>query len=93
MAEDAAEKEASEVLHSLLSVERVEKQEIIVDGNDNHSTHTFQTNGSADITNGEATIQYTPVSISHSLFSAIDGSAHFANTIDDQQVVRKLHYF
>lgn len=92
MAEDAAEKEASEVLHSLLSVERIEKQEIIVDGNDNQSpsSHSFHSNPSAtDVTDGETTIQYTPVSISHSLFSAIDGTNHFSNAMDDQQVVKQ----
>lgn len=90
MAEDAAEKEASEVLHSLLSVERIEKQEIIVDGSDNQSpsSHSFQSNGASnEVTDGETTIHYTPVSIAHSLFSGIDGTNHFPNAMDDQQVV------
>ncbi|XP_076261209.1 uncharacterized protein LOC143197040 [Rhynchophorus ferrugineus] len=88
MAEDSNDvKVAREVLNSLLSVERIEKQEIVVDGNDNHSqsSHTFQ--AATEITIGETTIQYTPVSIAHSLFSTIDGDNHFTSSIDDQQVV------
>lgn len=87
---DAAEKEASEVLHSLLSVERIEKQEVIVDGeNPSPSSHSFHSNPTTtDGTDGDSHIQWhTPVSISHPLFSAIDTNNHFPQTIDDQQVV------
>lgn len=89
---DAAEKEASEVLHSLLSVERIEKQEVIIDGTEeaNQSTHTFVANAITgnEANEGESQIQWhTPVSISHSLFSAIEANNHFPETMDDQQVV------
>lgn len=72
---DAAEKEASEVLHSLLSVERIVKPE--------HQDHdasavTYQTNPQ------DASIQWHgPVS----LFSTLDGNNQFQQAIDDQQVV------
>ncbi|XP_050497166.1 uncharacterized protein LOC126878467 isoform X1 [Diabrotica virgifera virgifera] len=79
--DDSAEKEASEVLHTLLSVERIEKQEDVVEN------QTYQTSTSAD-GQEEAHIQWhTPVSISHSLFSAIDASGHFTHNLDEQQVV------
>lgn len=89
---DAAEKEASEVLHSLLSVERIEKQEVIIDGTEDPSpsSHSFQSNPAATSENaeGESQIQWhTPVSISHSLFSAIEANNHFPQAMDDQQVV------
>ncbi|XP_019765333.1 uncharacterized protein LOC109541079 [Dendroctonus ponderosae] len=87
MAEDAAEKEASEVLHSLLSVERIEKQEIIVDGSDNQTAAFHSNPSNTDVADGDSAMQYTPVSISHSIFSAMDGAAHFSNSMDDQQVV------
>lgn len=93
---DAAEKEASEVLHSLLSVERIEKQEVIIDHveSTSPSSHTFQSNPTSNEGgDGESQIQWhTPVSIStHSLFSTIDANSHFPQTIDDQQVVVFLH--
>ncbi|CAH1980531.1 unnamed protein product [Acanthoscelides obtectus] len=85
---DAAEKEASEVLHTLLAVERIEKQE---DNGKNQptTTTTFQTTTvTTGDDEGEAQIQWhTPVPISHSLFSTIDGASHFTHNIDDQQVV------
>lgn len=93
---NAAEKEASEVLHSLLSVERIEKPEqvIVVATGDNPSpsTHSFQSNatGSNETTDGDSQIQWhTPVSIAtQSLFTAInEANQHFPQTIDDQQVV------
>lgn len=88
---DAAEKEASEVLHSLLSVERIEKQEVVVDAdNQSPSSHSFHSNPATatDGADGDSHIQWhTPVSISHSLFSTIDTNNHFPQTIDDQQVV------
>lgn len=88
---DAAEKEASEVLHSLLSVERIEKQEVIIDhvGSSSPTSHSFQSNPSNEGTDGDSQIQWhTPVSIStHSLFSTIDTNSHFPPTIDEQQVV------
>ncbi|KAF2903496.1 hypothetical protein ILUMI_02686 [Ignelater luminosus] len=91
---DAAEKEASEVLHSLLSVERIEKQEqVIVDRGENPSpsSHSFQSNptNSSDGAEGDPQIQWhTPVSITtHSLFSAIDSNNQFSQAMDDQQVV------
>ncbi|XP_044765582.1 uncharacterized protein LOC123321863 isoform X2 [Coccinella septempunctata] len=91
---DAAEKEASEVLHSLLSVERIESKEgIIVDtGDDNQSTtNTYQTAQTKNAENGEneATLQWhTPVQLgTHSLFSTIDGHSHFTHTMDDHQVI------
>ncbi|XP_060536990.1 uncharacterized protein LOC132708594 [Cylas formicarius] len=88
MANDSAEKEASEVLHTLLSVERIEKQEVIIDSKDTESpSHSFHSNSATNEAEGESTIQYTPVSIAHSLFSAIDGANHFAQAMDDQQVV------
>lgn len=80
---DSAEKEASEVLHTLLSVERIEKQE---DGVENQAN--FQTPATAEGADGEAQIQWhTPVSISHSLFSTIDPNTHFSQNMDEQQVV------
>lgn len=85
----AAEKEASEVLHSLLSVERVEKQEIIIEGDDPTSaSHTFHTNTNSNEQNeSESQLQWrTPVSISHSIFSTIDSNSQFPQTIGDQQV-------
>lgn len=91
---DAAEKEASEVLHSLLSVERIEKQEVIIDHEDPPKSHAFQSNPNNDGTEGETQIQWhTPVSIStHSLFSTIDTNNHFPQTMDDQQVVVSFTY-
>lgn len=87
----AAEKEASEVLHSLLSVERVEKQEIIIEGSDDPTTgsHTFQTDPNTNERNeNESQLQWrTPVSISHSIFSTIDSNSQFPQTIGDQQVI------
>lgn len=81
---DSAEKEASEVLHTLLSVERIEKQE------DNDTAHTYQT-AQATVTEGpegETQIHWhTPVSISHSLFSTMDQNTHFVPGINEQQVV------
>ncbi|KAF5275359.1 hypothetical protein FQR65_LT04187 [Abscondita terminalis] len=94
---DAAEKEASEVLHSLLSVERIEKQEVIVTKGEHPSpsSHSFQSNptNSSDGTEGDQQIQWhTPVSIStHSLFSAIDANNQFPQTLDDQQVIWEGH--
>ncbi|KAB0801322.1 hypothetical protein PPYR_05676 [Photinus pyralis] len=94
---DAAEKEASEVLHSLLSVERIEKQEIIVERGDNPSpsSHSFQSNptNSSDGTEGDPQIQWhTPVSIAtHPLFSAIEANNQFPQTMDDQQVIWEGH--
>lgn len=87
---DAAEKEASEVLHSLLSVERIEKQEAIVDTTENQSpTNSFHSNpANAEVQESEAQIAWHgPVSIAHSLFSSMDANGHFPQTIDDQQVV------
>lgn len=88
---DAAEKEASEVLHSLLSVERIEKpdQVILVTTGSSASpqTHAFQT---TDGTDGDSQVQWhTPVSIAtQSLFTAInEANNHFPQTIDEQQVV------
>lgn len=94
---DAAEKEASEVLHSLLSVERIEKQEVIIDHVEDPSpnSHSFQSNPTSNEgAEGESQIQWhTPVSIStHSLFSTIDTNTHFPQTIDDQQVVVLFSY-
>ncbi|GJQ66767.1 hypothetical protein Trydic_g18536 [Trypoxylus dichotomus] len=91
----AAEKEASEVLHSLLSVERVEKQEIIIEGADDPTTgsHTFQTTTNTTEQNeNESQLQWrTPVSISHSIFSTIDSNSQFPQTIGDQQVIWEGH--
>ncbi|KAK9889221.1 hypothetical protein WA026_004499 [Henosepilachna vigintioctopunctata] len=90
---DAAEKEASEVLHSLLSVERIEKQEtIIVDvGDENHSpSNTYQGNQPKnDASEAEATLQWTsPVQLgTHPLFSTIETNGHFTHSMDDHQVV------
>lgn len=86
---DSAEKEASEVLHTLLSVERIEKQEENGE-NQSPSSHSFQSNptGANDGQEGDSQIQWhTPVSISHSLFSTIDPNSHFSQAMDDQQVV------
>lgn len=99
MAQTDTEKEASEVLHTLLSVERIEKQEqIIVDNTENQSpsSHSFQSNPTTGSDAGENETQlqwHTPVSISHSLFSAIDANSHFTQAIDDQQVVCTLACF
>ncbi|XP_018566698.1 uncharacterized protein LOC108907476 isoform X2 [Anoplophora glabripennis] len=90
---DSAEKEASEVLHTLLSVERIEKQEENGE-NQSPSSHSFQSNptGGSDGQEGDSQIQWhTPVSISHSLFSAIDPSSHFSQAMDDQQVIWEGH--
>ncbi|KAJ8986251.1 hypothetical protein NQ317_009959, partial [Molorchus minor] len=89
---DTAEKEASEVLHTLLSVERIEKQEEICE-NQSSSSHSFQSNPTAaDGQEGESHIQWhTPVSISHSLFSTIDPNSHFPQSMDDQQVIWEGH--
>lgn len=88
---DAAEKEASEVLHSLLSVERIEKQEIIIEAVDNSPSHSYHSNPgtNSDHTDADTSIQWhTPVAIStHSLFSAIDTNNQFPQSMDDQQVV------
>nr|XP_015840511.1 PREDICTED: uncharacterized protein LOC107399218 isoform X1 [Tribolium castaneum]XP_015840538.1 PREDICTED: uncharacterized protein LOC107399218 isoform X1 [Tribolium castaneum] len=91
---DEAEKEASEVLHSLLSVERIEKTEVILENNENQSpsSQSFQSNPqpSTDVVEGEAQMQWqAPVAITaHSIFSTIDGNNHFQqNQMDDQQVV------
>lgn len=88
---EAAEKEASEVLHSLLSVERIEKQETIMESeNQSPTSHSFQANSTPGTeVVSEAQIQWhTPVSIStHSLFSTIDGNNQFNQTIEDPQVV------
>lgn len=96
---DAAEKEASEVLHTLLSVERIENKEaIIVDtGNDNQpSENTYQSQTKSD-ENGEneSTLQWhNPVQLgTHSLFSAIDSNSHFTHTMDDHQVVVSLSVY
>lgn len=88
---DAAEKEASEVLHSLLSVERIEKTEpIIVEAATTEDvaqvTHTFQTTQTTatDASGTEAQIHWhAPVS----LFSAIDANSQFTQGMDEQQVV------
>lgn len=92
----AAEKEASEVLHSLLSVERVEKQEIIIEASDDPSSasHTFQTNTNSNEQNeNESQMQWrTPVSISHSIFSTIDSNSQFPQTIGDQQVPFEFNF-
>lgn len=81
---DQSEKQANGVFQTLLSVERVEKQE------DNETAHTFQTtsNTVAEDPEGETQIHWhTPVSISHSLFSTMDQTAHFVPDINEQQVV------
>lgn len=82
---DPAEKEASEVLHSLLSVERVEKQEDeIADDHDYpDEVKVFHSHcGSAsDSVDAEIIQWHTPVAMSaHSLFGNLD-------TIVDEQVV------
>ncbi|KAJ8923648.1 hypothetical protein NQ315_010228 [Exocentrus adspersus] len=90
---DSAEKEASEVLHTLLSVERIEKQEENGE-NQSSSSHSFQSNptGPTDGQEGDSQIQWhTPVSISHSLFSAIDPNSHFSQAMDDQEVIWEGH--
>lgn len=90
---EVADKEANEVLHSLLSVDRIEKQEPLSDGGENHrgSSHNFhssQDNGSSE--DAPSSIQYASVPIPHSFFPTLDGSANFSNTLDDQQVVSKF---
>lgn len=86
---DSAEKEASEVLHTLLSVERIEKQE---DLGDNHSYQSNQSVGNDG--QEEAQIQWhTPVSISHSLFPTIAASGHFTQNMDEQQVVVEFEVY
>lgn len=85
---DSAEKEASEVLHTLLSVERIEKQE------ENENAHTFQTTQAtvSEGPEGETQIHWhTPVSITHSLFSTIDQNTHFVPGINEQQVVVEIY--
>lgn len=90
---DAAEKEASEVLHSLLSVERIVKpeQQVIVErSQDDQTSGTYQTAQPTtnDGTDSEGQIQWhTPVSISHSLFSTIDANNQYPQPMDEQQVV------
>lgn len=93
MAQVAAEKEASEVLHSLLSVERIENKVDIVDGGDSNDSpqNSYQHSQQKSNENGEneATLQWhTPVQLgTHSLFSTIDANSHFTHTMDDHQVV------
>lgn len=94
---DEAEKEASEVLHSLLSVERIEKTEVILENNENQSpsSQSFQSNPqqSSEVSvEGEAQMQWqTPVAITaHSIFSTIDGNNFQQTQMDDQQVVVKF---
>lgn len=92
---DAAEKEASEVLHSLLSVERIEKSDqviVVATGGNPTPSQTFQshTPNTGDTAQGDSQIQWhTPVSIAtQSLFTAInEANTHFPQTMDDQQVV------
>ncbi|RZB40168.1 hypothetical protein BDFB_002331, partial [Asbolus verrucosus] len=95
---DEAEKEASEVLHSLLSVERIEKTEVILENNENQSpsSQSFQSNPPTgnDVVEGETPMQWpTPVALTaHSIFSTIDGNNHFQqNQMDDQQVIWEGH--
>ncbi|XP_045482423.1 uncharacterized protein LOC123686384 isoform X2 [Harmonia axyridis] len=93
MAQVAAEKEASEVLHSLLSVERIENKVDIVDGGDSNDSpqNSYQHSQQKSNENGEneATLQWhTPVQLgTHSLFSTIDANSHFTHTMDDHQVI------
>lgn len=92
---DAAEKEASEVLHSLLSVERIEKPEqvILVTTAGTGSTQdqgAFQGTPNQSTDGRDSQVQWhTPVSIAtQSLFTAInETNNHFPSTIDEQQVV------
>lgn len=92
---DEAEKEASEVLHSLLSVERIEKAEVILESNGNQSppSQTYQSNppgSGTEVVENETQMQWqAPVALTaHSIFSTIDGNNHFQqNQMDDQQVV------
>ncbi|CAG9770005.1 unnamed protein product [Ceutorhynchus assimilis] len=90
MQEDPAVEEASEVLHTRLTKEEIEELEIIVDGNDNQSSSSRPLHKNAattNVANAETTIQYAPVSVSHSIFSSIDGANHYSSSMDDQQVV------
>lgn len=91
---DEAEKEASEVLHSLLSVERIEKQEVILETTENESpsSQSFQSNPAttSEVVENDAQMQWSaPVALTaHSIFSTIEGNNHFQqNQIEDQQVV------
>lgn len=93
---DAAEKEASEVLHSLLSVERIEKPEqviVVATGNNTSAQgQTFQTVVAPGTETGDGVSQiqwHTPVSIAtQSLFTAInEANNHFPQAIDEEQVV------
>ncbi|XP_017778691.1 PREDICTED: uncharacterized protein LOC108564232 [Nicrophorus vespilloides] len=83
---DAAEKEASEVLHSLLSVERIEKQEVIVTDRQNDENQQFQTNPEDQEHDGQ--IQWhTPIISTPSLFSTIEANNQFTQAMDDHHVV------
>lgn len=91
---DEAEKEASEVLHSLLSVERIEKQEVILESpeNESPSSQSFPSNpaNASEVGENDAQMQWSaPVALTaHSIFSTIEGNTHFQqNQIEDQQVV------
>lgn len=91
---DEAEKEASEVLHSLLSVERIEKQEVILESpeNESPSSQSFPSNSANgnEVGENDAQMQWSaPVALTaHSIFSTIEGNTHFQqNQIEDQQVV------
>lgn len=73
-------KEASEVLHTLLSVERIEKSDNETDSNF-QSLQTTRVSGSSD---GETQIHWhDPVP----LFSTLDQTSHFVPGINEQQVV------
>ncbi|XP_044741395.1 uncharacterized protein LOC123302506 [Chrysoperla carnea] len=76
---DAAEKEASEVLHSLLSVERIVKQEDNT-VNQQQSNNASNQNGT-NPQNGTLQWQGNVAITTHSLFED-----HFPQTIDEQQV-------
>lgn len=84
---DAAEKEASEVLHSLLSVERIEKQELMIE-DEPKITQTFEAQNPTN-TNEDQPLQWhssVPLG-THSLFSTIDSNNHFTQSIEDPQVI------
>ncbi|GLH15342.1 Protein of unknown function, partial [Gryllus bimaculatus] len=78
---DAAEKEASEVLHSLLSVERIEKQSLVTDPNNqqvvvvttsdaNPSLNNIQGDNVTSENQDQNAIQWhTPVTVHHALFT------------------------
>ncbi|GLH15340.1 Uncharacterized protein GBIM_19804 [Gryllus bimaculatus] len=97
---DAAEKEASEVLHSLLSVERIEKQSLVTDPNNqqvvvvttsdaNPSLNNIQGDNVTSENQDQNAIQWhTPVTVHHALFTNM---VSVNQTLSGDQVIWQLN--